>query len=238
MSLRIYYSDRIEDLAEHLKGRLLGERKDCDPFAFSQVVVPNTNIAKWLQIRVFAKEQTLCAGIKFPFIEQRLTELMSANLPSATAFSLLPMNAYANGIMSALLATKDSLAEFDSLAPLRAYISGGDGDDELKITTRRQARMAWQLAVKMANLMDQYEVRRPEIVERWLAGGGGGGSGAPPLVPRRSVPAGRRQALASPALRPRLRKPAQWQPTDDLLLRAFHPFASPGEDTRVARSHP
>ena len=176
MSLRIYYSDRIEDLAEHLKGRLLGERKDCDPFAFSQVVVPNTNIAKWLQIRVFAKEQTLCAGIKFPFIEQRLTELMSANLPSATAFSLLPMNAYANGIMSALLATKGSLAEFDALAPLRAYISGGDGDDELKITTRRQARMAWQLAVKMANLMDQYEVRRPEIVERWLAGGGGGGA--------------------------------------------------------------
>ena len=30
------------------------------------------------------------------------------------------------------------------------------------------AAMAWQLAMKMADLMDQYEVRRPEIVERWL----------------------------------------------------------------------
>jgi len=170
MALKIYYSDRIEELADELKKRLAREREGGDPFVFSQVVVPNTNIAKWLQIRVFSKEQALCAGIKFPFIEQRLTELMSANLPEGTPFSLLPDNAYANAIMSALLETRASLEEFDALAPLRAYISGDDGGGELKISTQRQARMAWQLAVKMANLMDQYEVRRPEIVERWLAG--------------------------------------------------------------------
>lgn len=175
MALRIYYSDRIEELAKELKKRLLEERAaNGDPFVFSQVVVPNANIAKWLQIRVFAKEQALCAGIKFPFIEQRLTELMSANLPEGTPFSLLPDNAYASAIMAALLAKKGSLKGFDALAPLRAYVSGDDGGGELKISTQRQARMAWQLAVKMANLMDQYEVRRPEIVERWLAGDGGG----------------------------------------------------------------
>ena len=174
MALRIYYSDRIEELAAHLKGRLLEERKRGDPFVFPQVVVPNANIAKWLQIRVFAKERTLCAGIKFPFIEQRLTELMSANLPEGTQFSLLPMNAYANAVMSALLAAKGSMDEFDALAPLRAYVAGGDGCGEQKLATQRQARMAWQLAVKMADLMDQYEVRRPEIVERWLADGCGG----------------------------------------------------------------
>ena len=180
MALKVYYSDRIEDLAVHLKDRLIAERQRSDPFVFSQVVVPNTNIAKWLQIRVFAKEQKLCAGIKFPFIEQRLTELLSANLPEGTPFSLLPDNAYANAIMSALLATRDSLEEFDALAPLRAYISGDDGRGELRIVTQRQARMAWQLAVKMADLMDQYEVRRPEIVERWVMGGGGSGATALP----------------------------------------------------------
>ena len=171
MSLRILYSDRIEDLAEHLKGRLLEDRGGSDdPFVFLQVVVPNTNIAKWLQIRVFAKERKLCAGIKFPFVEQRLTELMAANLPDGTQFSLLPDHAYANAIMSALLATKEEQQEFDALAPLRAYVSNGDGRDELKVSTQRQARMGWQLAVKMADLMDQYEVRRPEIVENWLKG--------------------------------------------------------------------
>ena len=179
MALSVYYSDRIEDLAAQLKGRLLEERcqPDSDPFVFSQVVVPNPNIAKWLQIRVFAKEQTLCAGVRFPFVEQRLTELMSANLPDGTPFSLLPDHAYANAIMSALLAKKGELAEFDALAPFRAYVANGDGKDELKVSTQRQARMAWQLAIKMADLMDQYEVRRPEIVERWLAGDGNGGRG-------------------------------------------------------------
>jgi len=170
MSLKVFYSDRIEELAEELKGRLLAERKEGDAFVFPQVVVPNANIAKWLQIRVFSKEQRLCAGIKFPFVEQRLTELMSANLPEGTPFALLPDHAYANAIMSALLASRDAQPEFEALAPLRAYISDGDGRDELKVTTPRQARMGWQLAVKMADLMDQYEVRRPEVVENWLNG--------------------------------------------------------------------
>ena len=177
MALRIFYSDRIEDLAADLKRRLLDERLQGDPFVFSQVVVPNANIAKWLQIRVFAKERSLCAGTRFPFIEQRLTELMSANLPDGAPFSLLPDHAYANAIMSALLAKKGTLAEFDALAPLRAYISNGDGADELKVSTQRQARMAWQLVLKMADLMDQYEVRRPEIVANWLRGRPAGGDG-------------------------------------------------------------
>ena len=169
MPLKIYYSDRIEDLAQELKIRLLEEKKGRDPFAFPQVIVPNANIAKWLQIRVFAKERELCAGIRFPFIERRLTELMSENLPEGTTFSLLPDNAYAGAVMAALVAKKDTLKEFNALAPLRAYIAGDDGSGELEVSTQRQARMAWQLAVKTADLMDQYEVRRPEIVEKWLA---------------------------------------------------------------------
>ena len=176
--MKIFYSDRIEDLAADLKCRLLDARAKGDPFVFSKVVVPNANIAKWLQIRVFAKERALCAGIKFPFAEQRLTELMAANLPAGTPFSLLPDNAYANAIMAALLAGREARPEFDALAPLRAYVSGDDGRGELKVATQRQARMGWQLAVKMAGLMDQYEVRRPEIVANWLNGLAADGAGA------------------------------------------------------------
>lgn len=40
MSLRIYYSDKIEDLAGELKCRSLEKRKGGDPFVFSQVAVP------------------------------------------------------------------------------------------------------------------------------------------------------------------------------------------------------
>ena len=170
MALRIYYSDKIEDLARHLELNLLADRQKSDPFDFLTVTVPNTNIAKWLQIRVFAKDRGLCAGVQFPFMEQRLTELLSANLKPTEKTTLLPNHAYANAIMGILLASENDSPEFAAFAPFRAYISGDDGANSLAIETRRQARMGWQLAVKLADLMDQYEVRRPEIVANWLAG--------------------------------------------------------------------
>lgn len=170
MALQIYYSDKIEDLARHLESNLLSDRRRGDPFDLLSVTVPNTNIAKWLQIRVFAKDRGLCAGVRFPFMEQRLTELLSANLKPAERAALLPPNAYSNAIMGILLAPSGDSPEFAAFAPFRAYVTGGDGAKVLAIETRRQARMGWQLAVKLADLMDQYEVRRPEIVANWLAG--------------------------------------------------------------------
>ena len=181
MSLSIYYSDKIEELAEHLKGKLLAERQapDFDPFDFSQVVVPNKNIAKWLQIGIFSNTRELCAGIEFPFMEKRLTDLLARNLPKDRKFSLLPDHAYANAILATLL-TGDH-PEFDAFAPFRSYIADGDADaaQPLEISTQKSARMAWQLADRLADLMDQYEVRRPDIVENWLAFKNADGKGAP-----------------------------------------------------------
>ena len=165
MSLKIYYSDRIEDLSAHLKDALVASRAGTDPFVFPQITVPNPNIAKWLKLRVFAKERALCAGVSFPFIEQRLASLMAANLPKGTAFSLLPMNAYSVAVMSSLLASKGEIAEFDLLAPLRAYVSGTDGKEALEPHSRREARMAWQLAVKTAEHSGIFEDELDEFDE-------------------------------------------------------------------------
>ena len=152
MALRIYYSDRIEDLAADLKERLLTERAKDKSFEFSQVVVPNTNIAKWLQIRVFADSPSLCMGVEFPFIEQRLFGLLSESVDGERRPQLLQMNAYANAIMSILLKDDD-----EKLAPFRRYIAEGDAGP-LKIDTRSKARMAWQLAVKHILDVDFYEI--------------------------------------------------------------------------------
>lgn len=176
MSLKIFYSDRIEVLAAELKRELANERSDgADPFAFSQVVVPNANIAKYLQMREFAKEEKLCAGIKFPFMEACLTQIMQANLEAAEEFKLLPDHAYTNAILRILL-KNDS----PKLKPFRAYIDGGEGAFPIKIEKQRDSRMAWQLADKLANLMDTYEVRRPEIIANWLAGGSAANVNTPP----------------------------------------------------------
>lgn len=164
MALEIYYSDKIEDLADHLKGALVEERKTSDPFDFSTVVVPNTNLAKWLRIRMFADTPELCMGIEFPFIEGHLFDLLAKSLsPSAKDRPKpLPANAYSTGILSILLKDDDP-----ALAPFRRYVADGK-DGPLSIDSREKARMAWQLSVKLADLMDKYEVYRPEIVKNWF----------------------------------------------------------------------
>ena len=174
MSLKIYCGSRIENLAEKLKECLLEDRQGKDPFVFTKVVVPNVNVAKWLQIRMFAKEPDLCAGIQFPFMEKELTELMMAGLsPKERAeVELLPDHAYAKAIVSILLADPGKQKEHGKLAPFRSYIMNADGSaDAGAITEQKQAAMTWQLADKLADLMDSYEVYRPEIVEEWLNGG-------------------------------------------------------------------
>lgn len=160
--LRIYYSDRIEDLAGRLTKHLLEERSaNADMFEFSQVAVPNTNIAKWLRIRELSSEPSLCMGVEFPFIEQSLFNALADRLGPKRP-SLLPMNAYANAIAAILLRDDDV-----RLAPFRRYIAQG-ATGPLSVDSRGKARMTWQLAVKLADLMDRYEVHRRKIVEKWL----------------------------------------------------------------------
>lgn len=173
MSLKIYCGSRMEGLAEKLKDSLLRDRQGKDPFLFTKVVVPNGNVAKWLQIRMFAKVPELCAGIQFPFMEKELTELMLAGLePEERAdVELLPDHAYAKAIVSILLAGPGEQPEHGKLAPFRKYIMDGECAESVAVAEQKQAAMTWQLADKLADLMDSYEVYRPEIVEWWLNGG-------------------------------------------------------------------
>ncbi len=173
MSLKIYCGSRIEHLAERLKACLLQERRGRDPFAFTQVVVPNAHVAKWLQIRMFAGEPDLCAGIQFPFMEKELTELMRTGLPpeERADVELLPDHAYAKAIVSILLAGPGEQKEYAQLAPFRRYIMNAATAGTVALNDPKPAAMTWQLADKLADLMDSYEVYRPEIVAWWLNGG-------------------------------------------------------------------
>jgi exonuclease V gamma subunit len=176
MGLHILYSDRIEDLAKDLTARLIEARRQGDAFSRLSVTVPNPNLGKWLQLKVFAKEEALCAGIDFPFMEQRLTGLLVPNLKGQGSFELLGDHSYSNRIAEMLIAGREE-KEFAALSPFRGYVTGDDGLGCVKVETKRQARMVWDLAVKLADLMDSYEVRRPDILESWLKGENAAGKG-------------------------------------------------------------
>ena len=178
MPLHIYSSDKIEELAGHLKAELVEERKKSDPFDFSTVVVPNTNIEKWLRVVRFADEPSLCMGIEFPFIESALFQILADCLPGKERPKQHPDGDYTVGILSILLDKKIPKDDFGALAPFRRYVADGndgpltiDSHEKARMASREKARMAWQLAAKLAGLMDQYEVYRyREIVEKWFRG--------------------------------------------------------------------
>ena len=75
MSLKIYHSSRVEDLAEKLVGELTAERAAKGPFEFLKVAVANPNLGNWLKMKVLAKVPVLSAGVEMPFLEERLAEL-------------------------------------------------------------------------------------------------------------------------------------------------------------------
>ncbi len=177
MGLHILYSDRVEALAASLTERLKKARRQMDPFSRLSVTVPNPNVGKWLQLKVFAKEQGLCAGVDFPFMEQRLTGLLIPSLDEKEGFELLGNHGYSYAIAQMLMAGEEE-KEFAALSPFRGYVRGDEGSEPLKVETKRSARMVWDLAVKLADLMDSYEVRRPEILAHWKAGKNAAGDGA------------------------------------------------------------
>ncbi len=169
--LKVYSASQIEELADRLKKSLIERRQGgINSFEPVNIVVPNGNVAKWLQIKKFASDPGLCAGVEFPFIEKELTRLMLLSLPRENRqnIRLISDHAYAKAIMSILLEGADEQKEYDKLAPFRRYITDCDSKDRVKIESQKEAAMAWQLAEELSDLMDSYEVYRPEIVEGWL----------------------------------------------------------------------
>ena len=162
MSLKILYSDRIDSLASDLKQRLLQDTSD--PFVFRQVVVPNGNLAKWLQMRAFADEPSLCAGIDFPFLDVFFQRVLLEALPgNGQAAGPSRPDSVAGAIASVLLSDSSPV-----LAPLRLYVDPDAVSRPCHVQTENTARKLWQLSAKLARLFSEYELRRPEIISFWL----------------------------------------------------------------------
>lgn len=162
MSMIIRYSDRIDSLASDLKRQLLQE--DGDPFVFRQVIVPNGNLAKWLQMRAFADEPSLCAGIDFPFLDRFLRGALVEALPEeegAVHSKALPS---VSGAIASVLMSDVSR----ELIPLRRYVDPEAAARDCDAGTEQAARKLWQLSAKLAELFSEYELRRPELIANWL----------------------------------------------------------------------
>ena len=175
MPLSILYSDHVADLAADLMKRLRERsEKVGDPFDFASVAVPNRNLEYWLRFRTFAGEPAFAAGVDFPFLDNLLFDVLSENVP-AESRPKAPLSGerLRNEIARLLVEGRDP-----DLAPLRRYVDpAAKPGKPLVPDTDEAARKLWQLSDRLATLSGEYDLRRTDMVERWIAGDEGAPSG-------------------------------------------------------------
>lgn len=153
MAIELYFSNKLELLAEKLAAQLRADPAvAADPLAAPMVIVPNPNLAKWLQFFI-ARTDGVFLNLDFCYLEQGLWRLL-ADPDQAPGLLDHPTRR-----LMVLAALRGLDPQADDDAPLLAYLRGTGGQG--------LARRLWQLADKLAVLFQEYEYHRSDMIAAW-----------------------------------------------------------------------
>lgn len=157
-TVRYVYGQRLDRLAERLADELAAAPLD-DPLASEIVIVPHPGMGRWLQ-QFLARRWGIATLLDTPsparFAWDLLRRLDGA-LPDQSGYEREPLSWRIHALLP-------RLARQPGCAPIAAYL---DADDPLK---------GYELALRLATIIEQYLVYRPAWLERWQRGdtiGGG-----------------------------------------------------------------
>jgi len=160
--IRVWYSNRLERLAELLSQQLAAATGDpvADLFERPAIVVPNPQMAAYLKYEV-AQRTGISAGLAFCVTEEFLATLVP---PSRPATRLLDRGTLRALFLEVLGETSELDAARTLPEPVRAYLDVADDDIEARDLRR------FQLASRLARLARQYGDTRPELLRAWADG--------------------------------------------------------------------
>ncbi|MFH0922418.1 MAG: exodeoxyribonuclease V subunit gamma [Fibrobacterota bacterium] len=149
----LHTGNRLEALAKAMA--LLLRQPPAAPFTPETVVVQSRGMARWLSLSL-ADSLGVCANVRFPFpnhlVQELFTEIRSGT-PEQTVYE---KEWAAFRIMELLPGLCKSDPGFTGI---RRYLS----DDT-------QGLKSYQLAIRLADLFDQYALFRPDWIEKWEHG--------------------------------------------------------------------
>ncbi|MEJ2025530.1 MAG: exodeoxyribonuclease V subunit gamma, partial [Deltaproteobacteria bacterium] len=149
--LRLYTSNRMENLAEALSRRL--EDPLPSPLEQEIIVVQSVGMERWLRMQL-ARQHGVCANVQFPFPNAFLRDISEKVLKSH------PDKAFDPPVMTwrifDVFGTAINRSGYESVA---AYLARKKGD---------LAR--YQLAATIADLFDQYLIFRTDMIASWENG--------------------------------------------------------------------
>lgn len=162
MSIELYFSNRLEKLAEKFALIVdLENQHKKDVFKAPLVIAPNANLVKWLQL-MLARERSICMNMDFQFLETGLWDLL-ANLDTEKLNPKLPKFLDKDCLQMLLVYALQNLDENRiEFEPINHYLLNPDGAKRPDYVGR-----LWQLSEKFARLFQEYEFHRYDMIQKW-----------------------------------------------------------------------
>ena len=162
MPIELYFSNQLDQLAEKFSDVLQDELQGRDNILVpSRVIVPNANLAKWLQLFVAAR-RTIFMNIEFQYLEAGLWEMLVA----LDGVDKPPQRMDKERLRILMLQLLQHIDSGDALfSPLTHYLLAEDNAPRPD-----EARRLWQLSEKLAHLFEEYEFHRSDMIRQWAAG--------------------------------------------------------------------
>jgi exodeoxyribonuclease V gamma subunit len=159
MAVALYFSNRIEVLAQELAERIHAPGPTTtDPLKATSVLVPNHHLAKWLQLRI-ADHWGICMQVRFALLEEGLWHLIEQLDPA----DMKPRRCSQTEMKVVILKVLQDLWEQgDAQDPLLRYLGL-----QRPASSPLNYRKLWQLTEKMEYLLRAYELNRPDWMHRW-----------------------------------------------------------------------
>lgn len=161
MPIELYFGNRLEHLSEKLSELLFAEDPSLETvFDAPVVIVPNQNLAKWLQLTLVGRE-SIVMNVDFQYLEDGLWHMLEGLDPSDKKPERLDSGILKILLLNVLQQCEPSVSE---MQPIITYLYG---TDQSPVTN--QASRIWQLTEKLTHLFQEYEFHRSAMIDRWNA---------------------------------------------------------------------
>lgn len=153
--LHVYHHHSLARLAE-LLGALMQRSRAGSPLVPEQVIVPNRGVGRWLQAEL-AGSDGIAANIEFPLFATFTWQ----TLQPALGLAPVPEGWFRERLRWELFALLPTIAA--EVPAVARYLAG-----------EPRELVTLQLAERLADVFDQYQVFRADLIAQWDRGGDGG----------------------------------------------------------------
>ena len=161
MGATLYFSNQLMPLADKLSENLMLAGDASNLLQPSVVIVPNTNLSKWIKL-ILARKSDIFMNVEFQYLENGLWQMIRSLDPKTGAESeLMDLSSLRILLFFILLSTDRKIPE---LMPVSRYLFHFDGRLRSDIEIR-----CWQLCEQLARLYQEYEYHRSDMIHSWLA---------------------------------------------------------------------